>query len=153
MIPKNPITVKVNGWITDNYLKAFLDKNLPAFDYKITSGYRSQAKNEELKKAGYNPAADSAHMYNLARDIVLYDKQGNILSDGQMKKVFEQFIFPFWEGYTYFNPKTSATKTGWIHLNLDRSISEKTAILGIAGLALAVGLSYKKIWEYLKKIN
>lgn len=153
MIPKNPITIKINGWLTDNFLKSFMEKNLPAFDYKVTSGYRSLAKNAELKKAGYNPAADSAHLYNLARDVVLYDKNGKILSDEQMKKVWNQFISPTWEGYTYFSPKTSNTKTGWIHLNLDRAITEKTQLLGLAAMAIAVGLSYKKIWNYLKQIN
>lgn len=153
MIPKNPITIKINGWLTDNYVKSFIEKNLPAFDYKITSGYRSAAKNAELKKAGYNPAADSAHLYNLARDIVLYDKTGKQLSDDQLKKVWTQFISPNWEGYTYFNPKTAATSSGWIHLNIDRAISEKTKLIGMAAMAVAVGLSYKKIWNYLKQIN
>jgi len=152
MIPKDPITIKINGFITDRTLNDFFEKYLPAFDYQVTSGYRSEQQNTKLREQGYSAAIDSSHMYNLARDFVLKNKQGRFLDDKQMRQVYNEFIKPLWPGYSAFTAKTDKTNTGWIHVNLNRDISKKyTQYAGLAFTALGLGLAAKRFYKWMNE--
>ena len=54
-----------------------------------------------------------------------------------MERVFNDYILPNWEGYTYFSPKQEHTNTGWIHGNIDRKINKTTKLFGYAATAAA----------------
>lgn len=145
-IPTGPITIALNGFIMDTVFNGFCEKYLPAYEVEITSGYRTPAENENAGGATY-----SAHQYNLARDFVLKNKQtGEYLSADMQKKVWEEWVKPHWNGYTYYNPPKTG-KTGWIHVNIDRAITDKTKVLeyAIGGISLFLGV--KKIIEKLNK--
>lgn len=149
-VPKNPITIKINGWLIEYYLRSFASKYLPEYDLQITSGYRSPGEQAALREKGFSAAVDSAHLYNLARDFVIL-KDGKILSDTEMEKVFKD-RFPYWEGYSYFNPKTALTSTGWIHANIERELTRYTMYLGIAGSAVLAGVAVSNLLQnYLPK--
>jgi len=146
MIPKNPFTLIINGGLVDSTLKAIAGSYLPNYEIQVTSGYRNEQKNKAV-----GGAADSAHMYNLARDFVLINKAtGQIASDAEMKKIYTSYIKPYWEGYSMFTPKQPHTNTGWIHVNLDRSISENVKWIAYAATAAAVGVGIKEIWKHIK---
>lgn len=144
-IPSGPITIALNGFITDMVFNGFAEKWLPAYDVEITSAYRTPAQNEKADGAQY-----SAHLYNLARDFVLKDKNGNYIPAAQLEKVYQEFVSPNWQGYSYYNPPKTGV-TGWIHVNLDRGITDKTKILEwtVSGVGLLLGI--KKIANQLKK--
>lgn len=149
-IPKNPITLTINGWLMDNYLKYFFKTFLPEYEFIVTSGYRSEDKQKEMKESGLNPAEFSAHLYNFARDYVI-TKNGRMLTDIEMNHLFQSRIKPNWEGYTYFAFKTKNTNTGWIHGNIVR---DHTKITGMIGLLAGIGgalYTGKKIYNKLKK--
>jgi len=153
-IPKNPVTLFINGWLTDNTLNNFMRRYLPAWDYKITSGYRDAEDQLRLKKKGLKPATYSAHLYNLARDFVLVNKEtGKTATDEQMKKLFTEYFKPHWEGYAYFSRKQPGTKTGWIHLNIERKMSDVTSLIGLAAMGLGVGMSIKTIFKNINKMK
>jgi len=146
MIPKNPLTLLINGALTDAALTATVNSYLPNWKLQITSGYRTPAHNEEI-----GGKSDSAHIYNLGRDFVLINKQtGEIATDTQMKKLYEEFIKPNWEGYSEFKPKQANTNTGWIHANLDRGISEHVKWIAYAGTAAALALGVREIFKNVK---
>jgi len=149
-VPKNPITLTINGWLTDNYLKHFFKMFLPGYELLVTSGYRSEEKQKEMKERGLNPSMFSAHLYNFARDYVI-KKDGAILSDNEMRSLFKNDIEPNWDGYTYFSPKTSHTHTGWIHGNIIRDHTKVTGTLGLAAGLAGAALIGKKIFAKLKK--
>lgn len=129
-IPKNFVTLEINGLILDRYLRFFVEKFLPQYDIEETSGYRNQQKNEEVGGAEY-----SAHLYNLAKDFTLRNRStGQIVSNSQLKKIYDEFIDPHWDGYTKFYP--SADSSGHIHVNLDRDITTYTGYLGLAAVAV-----------------
>jgi len=152
MIPTNPITLGINGWLIDKQLEALTIKYLPAWDLTITSGYRSPAKQKELLEKGYKPDEDSAHLYNLARDFNLINKiSGKLATDSELKKIYEEFIKPNWEGYSYFSPKQSYTNTGWVHVNLPKSVSDTTKFVGWAGTGIGLILGAKLIYSKFKK--
>lgn len=150
MIPKNPITIAINKGIMEKALKAFNNIYLPAYDLVVTSFYRTEQENQDA-----GGADDSAHMYGLATDYVLKNKTtGKILSDSQMKAVFDGFIKPNWKGYTYFSPKQPDTNTGWIHANLDRGLTKYTMWAGAAALgagALFVGNKLRQQFKLKKR--
>lgn len=149
MIPKNPITLWINGALTDSALRDLAAKYLPAYDLVITSGYRTPAYNEKIKGA-----QDSAHLYNLARDFQLKNRaSGKIASDEDLKKLFDQYIAPNWEGYKLFEPKTDTSSGAWIHLNLDRVISDNTKFLAMAAGALTAAWTAQKIFSYIRQIK
>ncbi len=148
---KNPLTNYINGLMVDASLKHLIENYLPAWDIKITSGYRSQADQLDLISRGYNAAKDSSHLYNLARDFILINKTtGNTASDSEMQKIYEQFIKPYWIGYSKFTAKQSHTVSGWIHVNLDRDISQKNKILGIGIVGI---ISVGGIYKLLKQLG
>jgi hypothetical protein len=149
MIPTNPITLWINGALTESAIRDLATKSLPAYELVITSGYRTPAYNEKI-----GGAQDSAHMYNLARDFTLKNKAtGKIVADEELKKIFDQFIAPSWEGYKLFEPKTEKSTGAWIHLNLDRVISDNTKFLAMAAGALTAAWTAKKIFSYIKQIK
>lgn len=146
MVPKNPLTLLINGSILESEIKYLMETYLPNYDLQYTSGYRDEIKNQEV-----GGAADSAHMYNLARDFVLINKAtGNICTDAEMERIYNGFIKPFWEGWSEFNAKKPDTSTGWIHLNLDREITENTKWIAYAGTAAGLFLGIKQIYKYVK---
>lgn len=145
-IPKGPITLALNGIITDIVLNQFVDQYLPAYDVHVTSGYRTPDQNAEAGGAEW-----SAHLYNLARDFALKLKiTGQLLSADQQQKIYKEFIAPNWIGYHSYNPPKDG-KTGWIHVGLDRNITLKTqyAEWAIGGFTFVLGI--KKIISQLKK--
>jgi len=146
MIPKNPITIAINGWLFSQTFKKFMADYLPNYTWIKTSGYRTEEQN---RRAG--GAADSAHMYALAEDGVLKNRTtGSILTDNQMAEVYKEFIKPYWPGYSEFNFKTPKTNTGWIHLNIDRDVSKTAAWIGAAGLVGAAAYLFR---NQLKKVR
>lgn len=144
-IPKGPVSLTINGMIVDAVLHNFARTYLSPYDYEVTSGYRNRIENIEADGTQF-----SAHLYNLARDIVLKDKStGQYLTPDRLKEVYQIYVKPYWQGWSNYNPPATGT-TGWIHLNLDRDISKSTILLDYAanGFILAIGI--KKL---LKKIN
>lgn len=143
-IPKGPITIGLNGFLMDSIFKKFVEKYLPAYEVEITSGYRTPAENEAVDGAEY-----SAHLYNLARDFVLKDRQGNYLPAVKLRQIYNEFVKPYWEGYSSYNPPKTG-KTGWIHVNIDRDISKKTQTIETIAGGIALGIAAKKIFDKLK---
>lgn len=153
-IPKNPVTLWINGWLTDRVLDGFFEAYLPSWEKKITSGYRDKQDQELLKQKGLKPATYSAHLYNLARDFVLVNKKsGEIATDAQMRKIFTQYIKPNWEGYAYYGAKNAASKTGWIHVNLDRGITDITTYAGMGLTAIVLAFSANSLIKKLKEMK
>ena len=146
MIPKNPITILINQWITDKYFQWFASKYLPGFKYEITSRYRSPEKNREI---GGTP--DSAHQYGLAIDFVLiHPDTGQYLPATQLEKVHDEFVKPNWEGYSLYEAPRTGYDTGHIHVNLDRDLTKYTWIAGLAALAGATAWGVQKITKAKK---
>jgi hypothetical protein len=140
--PKNPVTIAINGFLIDNYLRDFFEKNLPAYSFQITSGYRDEQKNAEV-----GGVQDSTHLYNLGRDYVI-TRAGVVLNDSQMEKLFKEFILPQWEGFTKYYRRSGGASTGHIHGNLDRDLNNYTKFAGIAAIGAAVAFGIKK---FIKK--
>jgi hypothetical protein len=146
--PKNPGTLRANGILTDNYLREYFNKYLPAYGYHVTSAYRSPEENSAIPGA----AADSAHLYNLARDFVLlYKNTGEMVPEEKAKKIYDEF-FTEWHGYTYFSSSREeddplGKKSYHIHGNLPREWTEKTKWIG--GLIIAGALAFAgfKLWQ------
>jgi hypothetical protein len=145
-IPKNPVTLTINGWITDQYLRSFFNRFLPEYDYVITSGQRTQDEQQDMIKRGLKPSQYSSHLYNLARDFVI-TRAGKVLPDLEMAKIWREKILPYWEGYTYFSDKTPETNTGWVHANIERDYTKITRILGIGASLAAAIWTGKKIFK------
>lgn len=131
--------------IMDSIFKKFIAKYLPAYDVEITSGYRTPAENEAAEGAKY-----SAHLYNLARDFVLIDKNGNYIPAERLRQIYDEFVQPHWEGYSYYNPPKTGV-TGWIHVNIDRDLTNQTKVVEYATGAIAIGFGIKKVLEKLRK--
>lgn len=146
MIPKNPATIAINGWLIENNLKDFQKRYLPNYEIEITSGYRDIEKNREV-----GGTADSAHIYNLARDFILKNKQtGEIISDFEMKRIYNDFIAPNWDGWSQFTPKQPNTNTGWIHAGLSRSLTDYTKYIGFAATAAGIAFGVRKLITRMK---
>lgn len=143
-IPTGPITIALNGFYIDTLLNGFVKQYLPAYEIEITSGYRTPQKNADVGGAEY-----SAHLYNLARDFVLKDKSGKYVDSLKLKAIYEQFIKPNWPGYSYYAPPKTGV-TGWVHVNADRGITEKTKMAEFAVTGISVLIGLKKI---VNKIN
>lgn len=137
--PKNPITLKVNGWLVENYLHYFMNKYLPAFIFKETSGYRDEDHNREV-----GGVEDSSHLYNLARDGVLIRiSTGEMISEEEGFQLFNEYFAPFWNGYAEFNP-TTISESWYIHINLSRKLVTYTKWTGVFGISLIGGLLIRK---------
>lgn len=146
MIPKNPLTLLFNGVLIESQIKAFADTYLPNYDIHYTSKYRDEAHNREV-----GGAPDSAHLYNLARDFVLINRAtGETASDSEMKSIYNEFIAPNWEGWAQFTAKQPDTSTGWIHLNIDRDLTNYTKWVAYAGTAAGVALGIKELYKYVR---
>lgn len=126
--PINPITRRINGGLIDWFLNRFFVIFLPNYEKVITSGYRDT----EVNRAA-DGTEDSAHLYNLGRDFSLKNlATGQLLTDDQARKVFDEFIKPNWKGYAKFYP-SSGGKSHHIHVHIDREISQATMWGGAAG--------------------
>lgn len=137
--PLMPLTLKLNGAITDFILERWAKKHLPAYKMIITSGYRSPEKNKSL-----GGAQNSAHLHDLARDIVL-EQGGTVIPQPIAEKVFNEFVKPSWPGFALFEPNKPRPGVWHYHLNLSRAISTSTGL--ISGLALGfVGWQLIKNW-------
>jgi len=136
--PKNPLTVKLNLAVLDYYFQAFVKKWLPAFTPVITSSYRTGTKNKEV-----GGAANSAHLHGLAYDFILKNSAGQAIPKLQAKKVFDEFIFPNWSGFSLFEADESG---GYhIHVNLSREISTYAGLTAIAGIGV-IGFAIIQSW-------
>ncbi len=67
-----------------------------------------------------------------------------------MKNVYDKFIAPYWKGWGKFSPKQPDTDTGWIHLNLDRSLTDYVKWIAAAGTAAGFALGAKKLYSHFK---
>lgn len=130
MIPINPLTLMINGMKIRSALNELVNNHLMPSGYDIieTSGYRDEQKNTEV-----GGASDSAHMYNLAKDIVI-TYQNVALSPVQMSEVYDEKIEPYWKGFSLF-------EGDHIHLNLDREESKGSSAIAWTGLG-AIGVGY-----------
>lgn len=144
-VPTGPITIGLNGFIMDTVFNGFIKQYLPAYEVITTSGYRTPDENEKAGGAKY-----SAHQYNFARDFALKDREGNLLSPERLKSVYDEFVKPNWNGYSSYNPPKTGN-TGWIHVNIDRSITLKTRVAEYAITGVSLFLGIKKIYKHLKK--
>lgn len=141
--PKDPGTLKANGFIIDNYLREFFNSYYHGFGYHVTSAYRDFQENIEA-----GGASDSAHLYNLARDFVILDRSSQIVPEERAKSMWEQFS-DLWKGYTYFSPSKPSTgrddaKGYHIHANLPREWTVRTKWVGGLMTAGIIGfLAYK----------
>lgn len=150
-IPKNPVTLKINGFITTKYLEWFMKNYLPAWDYVVTSEYRDPEHNREIGGAEL-----SAHQWNTAKDIVLKNKKsGEFATPEQHEKITREIFKPYWEGYVLWEPpiKSKGQKTGHIHVNLPRSITNFTKFGGLVGITLGIGVISKSLFENFKHKN
>lgn len=138
MIPINPITIFLNGFIRTTAIDNFFTKNLPAYDRIVTSQYRSPVKNKEV-----GGAPDSAHQYNLAEDFTLVKKAtGEEIPEAEARTVFDEFIKPAWKGYAVFEPSTD-TEGYHIHANLERGLSKAMSLLGFTTVTVGGIYLYK----------
>lgn len=144
-IPTGPITIGLNGMIMNSVFNNFVKKYLPAYDVEVTSSYRNPAENEAVDGAEY-----SAHLYNLARDFVLKYKDGNYVSAEKLEKVYNEFVKPYWEGYSYYHPPKTGV-TGWIHVNIDRNLTNKTKVVEMTTGAIAIGLAIRKVLQNFRR--
>lgn len=143
MIPKNPITIILNQWITNKYFDWFHKRYLSTWDYETISEYRNPEKNREV-----GGVPDSSHQYGLAKDFVLKNKDtGEYLSAQQLEKIHSEFVYPYWEGFSLYEAPRDGFKTGHIHVNLDRDLTKYT---WIAGLVAAVGAGAWGIQKLIK---
>lgn len=146
-IPNGPLTITFNGLIMDHILDQFAAQYLPAYDLEFTSTYRNPQKNKEEGGAEH-----SAHLYNLARDFVLKRKtDGSYISAAQLKKVYTEFIAPFWPGYSYYGETKQVGGTGWIHVNLPRELTNKTRIADWAVTGLGLFFTARTLYKKFKR--
>lgn len=157
--PKNPGTIKANGLLIDNYIREYFNKYLPIYGYHVTSGYRSPTLNKNTPGA----ASDSAHLYNLAKDFVILDSEGNMIDEEKARKLYDQF-FNNWIGYTEFSPSRPmddplGEKSYHIHANLPREWTNKTKWIGglfVAGAVVFAGvkiLNSKPVQQIIKSFK
>lgn len=145
-VPTGPVTIGLNGMLIDSALKKFAENYLPAYTIEITSGYRTPAENEAA-----DGATNSAHLYNLARDFVLIDKSGKYLPAVKLRQIYNEFVKPYWKGYSYYNNPLKTGVTGWIHVNVDRNLTNQTKIAEYAIGGIAIGLTIKKLLSQFQK--
>lgn len=141
MIPKNPLTIIFNQWITNKYFDWFHSRYLSTWDYEILSEYRSPEKNREV-----GGVTDSSHQYGLALDFVLKNKNtGEYLLPEQTEKIHDEFVKPSWEGFSLYEPPREGFDTGHIHINLDRDLTKYTMVAGLVAAAGAAAWGIQKI--------
>lgn len=151
--PKNPGTLKANGLLVDNYLREYFTKYLPLYGFHVTSAFRTEEESARIPGA----APDSAHGYNLARDFVILDKEGQMITEDLASKIHNEF-FTDWQGYTYFSPSQSkddplGEKTWHIHVNLPREWTNRTRWIGLLITAGVGAFIIMKIWNSKQFIN
>lgn len=142
--PSNPITLAINGLMVDAAMRKIHREQFPDLEVQYTSGYRSPVTNANTPGA----VEDSTHTYNLGRDFVLL-KDGKVLSDSQMQRVWETKFNPNWPDFSYFMPTQPGNNTGHFHAHLNRNLSNTNLLLGLAGLGVVGG----GIWFAIKKFK
>ncbi len=142
--PKNPITIRLNGLVLAWYFDSFMDSRLKPLGYsvEVTSEYRDPAKNDAV-----GGVSNSAHLHNLARDFVIKNSAGVILTEPDARKVFRDVVEPNWPGYAEFEPSVPGSKGWHIHVNLPRTVSTWTGLATGTGITLAVYLTIKSALE------
>jgi len=150
-LPSNPITKGLNDAIVGLTLSNLVKNQLPNFEVVETSGGRSQKEQDTLKDEGYKTAKDSAHLHYLAKDFTLRNiSSGNLVSDGQLKTIYNDFIKEFWPGYSEFSPAIDGLKSAHVHVNLPRELSESTKFIGWAAIGFVTVLGVKRLIGRLK---
>lgn len=154
-IPTNPATIKANGVVMDTSLQDFMIKHLPNWGYYETSGYRTRAENSAIPGA----AKDSAHMYNLARDIKFLDKDGKKVSESQARKLADTF-YNHWHkaGFVQFSPSRPESdplggKGYHLHVNLPRWIQKTTSLFGVGFVLIILGVLVHRYVTSKKDFN
>jgi len=138
--PVNPVTIKVNGWLIDNQLHSFMNKYLPAYTFRETSGYRDFESNRAA-----DGVIDSSHLYNLAKDGNLVNiATGEIISEQEGLKLYNDYFVPYWDGYAEF-AKGSPGERWHIHVNIDRGLTTYTKYAGILAGVVVGGIVLKKL--------
>ncbi len=143
--PKNPITIRLNEMIVENYLNTFMERYLPNYIFRETSSYRNEKENKDV-----GGVLDSSHLYGLAKDGNLINRAtGAIVDEATGKKLFKQFFKPYWAGYSSFEKNTD--KERWhIHINIERGITHYTKWAGFAGIAAGVAYAANKFIQKKK---
>lgn len=122
--PKFPLTIAVNGAITDFYFNWFMSGKIPpGYSWVISSDYRDPIKNKEV-----GGAANSSHLHNLGRDFIVL-KDGVKLGASQLKDFYTEYIDNKWNGYSYVSDKH-------IHVNLSRRINTASNVLAISVIGI-----------------
>lgn len=136
---KNPITIRMNEWLFEKYLTHFMDRYLPNYIWRKTSGTRDAQTNRDV-----GGVEDSAHLYGLAQDGNLINRNtGEIVDEATGRKIFNEYFEPYWEGYAEFSPGRP-DKRWHVHLHIDREINHVTKWAGIGVAAVAGALIIKK---------
>lgn len=144
--PRNPLTIAINGYFIDQALNDFAEKFLQNYELVITSAYRTETKNKEV-----GGAPDSAHLFNLARDLVLFSKDTKKpLTAEQLKKVWDETFSIQWPGYTYFKPAYPDHGPS-IHVNIERTLTEATKWAGLAATGLIATFTISRMINARKK--
>lgn len=139
--PKFPLVTSINASVLGWVFERFKAKYLPAYNVVVTSEYRDPAKNREV-----GGAENSAHVHHLARDFVLYRKDGTALTKPEARRVFDEFVKPHWPGYSLFEEDAGAKPSGYhVHVNLSRRITTYSGLLAAGVLAFG---AYKFFEEW-----
>jgi len=142
---KNPITTRINEWIFEKYLNNFMERYLPNYTFRQTSGTRTRAENENV-----GGVEDSAHLYGLAADGNLINKAtGEIVDEAAGKRIYTEYFLPNWEGVALWSPGTKE-KRWHIHIHIDRELNNFTKWGGIGVATIAGAIAIKKYIQQKK---
>lgn len=131
--PTSPLTLKMNGAVMDIVMDWFKSKYLPAFKVVYTSGTRTAEKNAQV-----GGAKNSAHVHGLARDFILYRKDGAALTEKEGKMIFDEFIFPNWPGFALW-------EGDHVHVNLPRHVSTVVGAATVGAAAWGIYKAFKSL--------
>ena len=142
---KNPITIRINEIIFEKYLIYFMQKYLPNYTWRKTSGTRTVEENREV-----GGVIDSAHLYGLAQDgNLINESTGEIVTEAVGKKLFNEYFKPYWDGVAIFEPGT--TQKRWhIHLHISRELNNLTRWGGISVAVIAGAVAIRKFIKQKK---
>lgn len=134
---KNPLVQKASVAFTLLFFNRWFLENVPnEYSYVKTSDYRSPEHNKSV-----GGVSNSAHLYGLAIDFYIVDKNGNFIGQAKQSEIFNKYIKPNWPGF-------ALDEKDHIHINLDREIQGKIInyiLLGLGGIALFLfSITFKK---------
>lgn len=135
-IPTNPAVLKANGILIENYINEFFYQYLPGYTYFYTSKYRGEELNRKV-----GGVEDSTHRWNLGRDWIILDSEGEKIPEEKARELWPIFE-KNWNsnGYIDFTGSTIGGSGYHIHGNLSRDVSTPASWVGGA-IALA-GIAY-----------